>query len=141
MKRCSLILLGILSQMVFVMTSASATDPPADRVLALYFHRTERCPTCLKMGTYAEKAVTQGFAAQLKEGTVSFRHIDFQEAKNARLTKAYKVKGPALIIIKVVDNKVQEYKNLNDIWTKVRGEESEFLQYVRDNVDAYLNKS
>ena len=28
--------------------AAPAAEPPADRVLAMYFHRTKRCPTCLK---------------------------------------------------------------------------------------------
>ena len=33
--------------------AALAVDVPADRVLVLYFHRTQRCPTCLKMGSYS----------------------------------------------------------------------------------------
>ncbi len=40
-------------------------------------------------------------------------------------------------MVKVVDNKVKEQKNLKDIWTKVR-EKPEFIQYVRENVEAYL---
>lgn len=69
---------------------------------------------------------------------VHFIHTnDFQNEKNAILTKAYKISGPTLIMVKVVDNKVKEQKNLKDIWTKVR-EKPEFIQYVRENVEAYL---
>lgn len=133
----------VVNVVVFFVTSAAVTwaaDPPADRVLALYFHRTERCPTCLKMGTYAEEAVTKGFEKQVKDGTVEFRFVDFEIEKNAKLVKAYKITGPALIVAKVADNKVQARKDLKEIWTKVRGEKSEFLQYVRENVEAYLAK-
>jgi hypothetical protein len=137
MKRFTLVLVSMLSLTALCVTTANAADPPADRVMALYFHRTQRCPTCLKMGSYSEEAVTQGFETQVKAGTIHFRYVDFQDEKNAKLTTAYKIKGPALIIVKVVDNKVQEYKDLTDIWTKVRGEKSEFLEYVHDNVDAY----
>jgi hypothetical protein len=121
-----------------VVSTAWAADPPDDRVLAMYFHRTQRCPTCLKMGSYSEEAVKQGFAEQVEQGEVAFYYVDFQDKKNAALAKGYNISGPALIVAKVVDNKVKEYKNLEEIWTKV-GEKPEFLKYVRENVEAYLD--
>jgi len=110
--------------------------PAADRVVVMYFHRTKRCPTCLKMGSYSEEAVTKGFAGQIRKGTVELYYIDFQDKKNAALTKAYRVSGPSLIVVKVVENKVVQLKNLKDIWAKV-GDKKAFLKYVRDNVTAY----
>ncbi len=139
--------LVILSSMVvFVMATmafsawtemATAADAPADRVVAIYFHRTQRCPTCKKMGSYSEEAVTQGFAKEIKAGKVEFHYIDFQDPKNAAFAKGYSVSGPALIVAKVVSNKVKEFKDLKDIWANVR-EKPAFLKYVRDNVTAYL---
>jgi hypothetical protein len=110
--------------------------PPADRVVVMYFHRTKRCPTCLRMGSYTEEAVVKGFAEQIKDGTVEFRFIDFQNEKNAALTKGYKVGGPTLIVAKVISNKVKEYKNLTEMWAK-NSDKDAFLKYVRDNVAAY----
>ena len=109
---------------------------PADRVVVMYFHRTQRCPTCLRMGSYSEEAVVKGFAKQIKDGTVEFHYIDFQDEKNAALTKGYKVGGPTLIVAQVVGNKVKEYKNLTEMWAKNRDKDV-FLKYVRDNVTAY----
>ena len=83
-----------------------AADVPADRVVVMYFHRTKRCPTCLKMGTYTEEAVKNGFPEQLKDGTVELHYVDFQDKRNAALAKGYKVTGPALIVAKIADNKV-----------------------------------
>lgn len=115
---------------------ALAAEAPPDRVVVMYFHRTQRCPTCLKMGSYSEEAVTTGFAKQLKDGTVEFYYVDFQDKRNARLAKAYRISGPALIVAKVVNNKVARVGNLKDIWTKVR-EKKAFLKYVQDNVTAF----
>jgi hypothetical protein len=140
MRRFALVLVSMVSLVTISADTAWAADPPADRVLVLYFHRTQRCPTCLKMGSYSEEAITKGLEAQVKGGTVEFRYVDFQNEKNAKLTKAYKITGPALIIVKVVDNKVKEHKDLKDIWTKVPGEKAEFIQYVRENVEVYLKK-
>ena len=115
---------------------AEASTTPADRVVVMYFHRTQRCPTCLRMGSYSEEAVVKGFAKEIKCGTVEFHYIDFQDEKNAALTKGYKVGGPTLVVAQVVGNKVKEYKNLTEIWTKNRDKDV-FLKYVRDNVAAY----
>ncbi len=109
---------------------------PADRVVVMYFHRTQRCPTCLKMGGYSEEAVVKGFPKEVKNRTVEFHYVDFQDKKNAELTKGYKVDGPALVVVKVEKNKSVAAKNLQEIWTKNRDKEV-FLKYVRDNVAAY----
>ncbi|MHB8971699.1 MAG: nitrophenyl compound nitroreductase subunit ArsF family protein [Pirellulaceae bacterium] len=137
MKRRVLVLLALVALATSSVTSLRAEDPPADRVMTLYFHRTERCATCLKMGSYSEEAVKEGFEKQIKEGTVEFRYVDFQDQKNAKLTKAYKITGPALIVVQVAGGKVKKYTNLKDIWTKVR-EKPEFIAYVRENLEASL---
>jgi hypothetical protein len=111
-------------------------DPPADRIVVMYFHRTQRCPTCLKMGSYSEEAIRSGFAKAIKAGKVEFHYIDFQDEKNEALTKGYKVTGPTLIVAKVVDNKVADHKNLAEMWGKVRDKPA-FIQYVQSNVKEY----
>ena len=73
---------------------------------------------------------------ELKDGTVAFHYVDFQNKKNAAISKGYRVKGPCLIVARIVDNKVAEYKNLKDIWTKVRDKKA-FLKYVQEAVTAY----
>jgi thiol-disulfide isomerase/thioredoxin len=113
-----------------------AADVPEDRVVVMYFHRTERCPTCEKMGSYAEEAVKRGFKEQLKKGTVAFHFIDFEDEKNEKLVKGYEVEDPKLIIAKITGNKVAKYTNLEDIWTKV-SDKPAFLKYVQESVAAY----
>lgn len=119
--------------------SAKAGKPaaaPADRVVVMYFHRTQRCPTCKRMGSYTEEAVLKGFPKQIKDGTVEFHFIDFQDQKNAALTEGYKVSGPTLIVAQVVANKVKGHKNLKEMWAK-NGDKDAFLKYVRENIVAY----
>ncbi len=123
----------------FAAGAEAAKTPPKDRVVVMYFHRTQRCPTCLKMGSYSEQAVASGFADQVKKGTVEFHYIDFQNEKNASYAKAYKITGPALIMAKVVDGKVAEFKDLKDIWSNV-GDKKAFFKYVQDQVTACRTK-
>ena len=114
----------------------AAADASADRVVVMYFHRTQRCPTCLKMGSYSEEAVKGGFAEQIKQGKVEFHYIDFQDQKNETLTNGYKIGGPTLIVARVAGSKVAEYKNLTEIWAKVR-DKAAFVDYVQTNVKSY----
>jgi len=137
MKRNVTMILAMTLVAASLVSTAVAADAPADRVVAMYFHRTKRCPTCQKMGSYSEEAVKKQLAKEVKAGTVEFHYIDFQNQKNAALKKAYKVTGPALVVAKVEANKVKEFKSLKEIWAKV-GEKPKFMAYVVDNVKAYM---
>lgn len=130
---CSL----LCSQMVL---AADTSATPADRVVVMYFHRTQRCPTCRKMGGYTEEAIKTGFAKELKEGKVEFHFIDFQDESNKVVTEGYKVAGPTLIVARVANNKVAEYENLTEIWTKVQEGKEAFIGYVQKNVKDYQKK-
>jgi hypothetical protein len=119
--------------------AAEASTTPADRIVVMYFHRTQRCPTCRKMGGYSEEAVKKGFAREIKEGKVEFHFIDFQDPKNDALTKGYEVSGPTLIVAQVVSNKVKDRKNLTEMWSKV-GDKAAFIEYVQSKVKDYQKK-
>ena len=137
MKRFAVFGLSVMVLVAGLCVAAPAAERPSDRVVVMYFHRTQRCPTCQKMGSYAEEAVKQGFAERVEAGTVEFHYVDFQNAKNTALAKGYQVTGPSLIVAKIAENKVREYQDLEEMWTKVR-EKPTFLEYVRENVEAYL---
>lgn len=142
MKRIAATMLVTLTAVVLGTASGSlaqAADAPKDRVVAMYFHRTERCPTCKKMGSYSAEAIQTAFAEEIKKGQVAFYFIDFEDAKNARYTKAYKIDGPALVVAKIANNKVASYQSLEEIWDHV-GDKDKFFSYVQENVKANLAK-
>lgn len=116
--------------------AAAAADAPADRVVVMYFHRVPGCPTCQKMRGYTEEAVKGEFAKQIKDGKVELHYINFEDQKNAALTNGYKVTGPSLIVARVTGNKVAEYKNLTEMWSKV-GDKKAFIDYVQTGVKDY----
>lgn len=114
-----------------------AAEPPSDRVVVMYFHRTVRCPTCQKMGGYAQEAVRTGFAEEMKSGKVELHDVDFQNPANDALAKGYKVEGPTLVVVRVNGNKAAEVRKLTEIWVKVRDKQS-FFDYVQSNVRELL---
>jgi hypothetical protein len=111
---------------------------PAHQVIACYFHRTVRCPTCKKISAYIEEAVQCGFNSQVNEGSVKMMMVDFQDAKNQNLTQAYKISGPTLVIMDVHDNKVTAWKQAPKVWSLV-GKKGDFFKYVQGEIQSYLD--
>jgi hypothetical protein len=121
---------------------AAAATPSAripHRVVAVYFHRTKRCPTCRRISAYIEEAVNSGFAKQIKDGRVSMQLIDFQNPKNRKFTKYFKIAGPTLVLVDVRDGKVAQWKPMPKVWSLVLKKEK-FFRYVQDEVLAYLKE-
>ena len=112
-----------------------AAKKPAHRVVACYFHRTQRCPTCKKISAQTEEAVKKGFVKELKSGLVALHLIDFQDAKNKKYADFYKISNPTLIIMDIHDGKVKSWKPLPKVWSLV-GKKDQFLAYVQNEIRA-----
>jgi len=121
---------------------ARAADGPAagppHQVIACYFHRTERCPTCQTISAYVEEAIKTGFAAELKDKTVRMVMVDFQDPKNERYAKAYHIEGPTLVLMNACNGKVVAWKPAPKVWSLV-GEKDKFVKYVQAEVRSYLD--
>ena len=113
---------------------------PARRVVAYYFHRTNRCPTCKKISALTEEAINAGYAEQLKDKTISLYMIDFQAEKNEQYVKYYKLTGPTLVMADVRDGKVTQWKKLPKVWSLIFDKEK-FLRYVQKEARDYLEAS
>lgn len=139
MKRSRAIAFSVVavSMVAASIPALSAAEPAQDRVVVVYFHRTQRCPTCQKMGGYTQEAVHAAFAEELKSGKVELHDVDFQNPANESLAKGYKIEGPTLLVLQVRGNKVASYKKLDEIWMRVRDKQA-FFDYVESNVRELL---
>lgn len=144
-RSSSLVSCVVLLTAAFVVSEqgvqASAAEKPAagpsHQVIACYFHRTVRCPTCRRISAYIEEAVNTGFAAQMKDGSVKMVMIDFQDPRNQKFTQAYQIAGPTLVLMDVHDGKVTSWKPAPKVWSLV-GNKDQFFQYVQSEVQGYL---
>lgn len=118
--------------------SAATAAPTARRVVAGYFHRTVRCPTCQKVGSSIEEAIRANFAAELADGRLEWRMIDFQDPRNAKLVTAFGITGPAFIIMEVRDNRIVAWKPAPKAWGLV-GDRAALSGYVRAEVRSVLD--
>ena len=118
-------------------TKQTAAAAAPHRVIACYFHRTERCPTCRKISAYIEESLNSAYAKEIKAGSVAVQMIDFQDPKNKKYTDYYKITVPTLVILDVQGDEVKAWKAAPKVWSLV-GKKDAFLKYVQDEVRGYL---
>ncbi|MCX5801849.1 MAG: nitrophenyl compound nitroreductase subunit ArsF family protein [Candidatus Eisenbacteria bacterium] len=109
------------------------------KVLAYYFHGTQRCPTCMKLEAYSAEAIQSGFGEALRNGWLEWRVVNTDEPGNEHFVSDYKLYTKSLVIVKMQNGKQVEWKNLEKIWELV-GEKDDFIKYVQEEVSAYLGE-
>lgn len=132
-----LVFLGVVGAAPPTVAGDGVVELPEHKVQAMYFHRTNRCPTCKRIGGYAEDAIKAAFVQGLKDKSVSFHLVDFQDAKNSEIVESYNITGPTLVLANVEHNKVTAWKAMPEVWSLV-GKKDEFFKYVQNGVRDYL---
>jgi len=113
---------------------------PQHQVVARYFHRTKRCPTCQKISALIEEAVQAGFTDDLKSGKVKLQMVDYQDPRNQEVTATYKISDPMLVILNVRDGKVTKWKSAPKVWALFLKKDA-FMKYVQDEMHTYLDEN
>ncbi len=112
----------------------------ASKIVAYYFHRTKRCPTCMKLEQYSDEAIRQGFGDALKTGRLEWKSVNIDESTNQHFEEDYQLYSQSLVLVHIVDGKQKSWRNLEKIWELV-GVKEAFMTYVREELTAYLNKN
>ena len=107
------------------------------KVIAYYFHRKQRCHTCLTMEAYAEQALKDGLTDAMESGSLEWRAVNVEEAENEHFVKEYELYGSELVMLVTKDGLVQRSKKLMQIWDLV-GDEAAFKTFVHNEARAYL---
>ncbi len=116
---------------------AQEEAPPGRKVIAYYFHRTQRCRTCLTMEAYAEQALKDGLSEELESGVLEWRAINVEESEHEHFVKEYELYSSELVMVETEGGQVTRSKKLKQIWDLV-GDEGTFKTFVRDEAQAYL---
>lgn len=119
--------------------SAANKDTSSVTVFASYFHGNKRCATCRKLEGYSDEALRVAFEEELRDSTLIWRTINYDQKENEHYLKDYSLYTKALILSRVKDGTEVEWKNLSKIWELV-GNKDEYLKYVQEETRAFLNR-
>jgi len=110
-----------------------------NKVIAYYFYGTRRCASCKKIEAYSKAAIEEGFAEELKNGTLEFIPINTDEKENKHYTKDYQLYTKSLVVSKIENGKELKWKNLAGVW-QLLNTEAGFKKYVRDEIGKYFEE-
>ena len=120
--------------------STSAVQPSnlPDRVDVIYFHRPQRCVTCLCFEERIRYVVSTYFQEELNSGKLTFGVYNIGDSQNATIVKKYSPITSSLYINSVKDN-TDKIRNVEEIWSwNCRGDKKGFDQKVRNVIDQSL---
>lgn len=127
-------------------TTKPASRPAASRpaaqakseVVAYYFHRTLRCPSCVHIETTAKQAIENRFATELKASRLRWESVDMQKQGNEHFVTDYRLGAPSLVLVKKVNGRELAWSNCEKVWALHRDEPA-FAKYVQDEVAGMLS--
>lgn len=113
----------------------NAREP--QRVIAYYFHRTARCPSCLAIEDFSWRAIEAGCLDALGEGRLEWRPTNVDEPENRHFQEDFRLVTQSLVLARVKGEAVIEWKNLTRVW-ELLDNPGAFEEYVQREVAAYL---
>jgi hypothetical protein len=109
-----------------------------DRVDVVYFHRPQRCPSCLCFEERIRYVVSTYFQNELDSGKMTFGVYDIGDSQNVDIVNKYGAVGSQLFINTVKDGK-DNIKDIQDIWSwSCRTNKSGFDQQVKNVIQQSL---
>ena len=86
-----------------VSSTSDIPSGPADMVEVIYFHRAQRCNSCIYAETGIRYTLETYFVDELDSGKVTFEAFNLEDKENAPIVKKYGAFGPSLFINTVRD--------------------------------------
>lgn len=119
--------------------SEQMTQKIQNKIIAYYFHRTKRCPTCITIEEYSGEAVKNGFAEDIKTGRLEWKSVNIEDGGNEHFEDDYQLYTQSLVLVEMRDGKQERWKNLEKIWELVVNKEA-FINYVQEKLKSYLEE-
>jgi hypothetical protein len=123
-------------------TSQTQDETPnlVDRVDVVYFHRPQRCPTCLCFEERIIYVVNTYFQDELNSGKLTLKVCNIGDSKNAAIVKKYGAVSSQLFINTVKDG-TDNIKDIQEIWSwHCTSNKESFDQQVKSIIEQSLKE-
>lgn len=137
MKKTSVLLLAILITAIGFCQEAEVKSNKT-QVDVYYFHREQRCATCLSIEENTKNTLNEYFAKEMKEGMINFYSICYEGDTDKEIIEKYKAEDPALYLTKVKKGK-ETNKDLTDFaFENSLHNADKFKNGLRDRINQLL---
>jgi hypothetical protein len=123
-----------------IIDTAAPSEQAGSIVIAYYFHRTMRCPTCLAIEANAARVIEENFPQPIADGSLLWIPFNLDEPGGKNFEKDFEVSGSTLVLSKMTNGTSAEYKKLEKVWDYT-GHPAKFDDYVKTEVRHFLDES
>ncbi|MCB9857874.1 MAG: hypothetical protein H6818_19500 [Phycisphaerales bacterium] len=116
----------------------SGQQRPSHRIIAYYFHNTQRCKTCLAIERLSEAALREEFGHEFQSGVLEWRVINMEEPPNEHFVQDYGLVTSSLVLVDTLDGEQRAWINMDRVWQLIHDDEAAFKQYVAEQARKYL---
>ncbi|MBN2083485.1 hypothetical protein JW859_14915 [bacterium] len=117
--------------------AAVSEKAPEQQFICYYFRTNVRCPSCIKIESWTEAAVTENFADQLEDGLLVFKTVNTEDQGNEHYVDDYELYTKQVILVEFAKGKQVRWKNLAAVWDLL-GDQDKFSAYIVDELTAFM---
>lgn len=131
----------IESQENYIVTNENKAlniNQAADRLEIYYFHRTQRCISCLTIGEYVNKIMLGYFFNEVANGKIDYQEINIDLPENRDLARKFQATGSSLFINTIRGEK-EDIQNVPEVWN-LKNDEEKFKIFLEQKIDKLLGK-
>jgi len=121
-----------------VPSNSDTSSVLADRVKVVYFHRAQRCSSCIYAETGVRYTVETYFADELATGKLTFEVFNVEDKENAPIVEKYGAFTSSLFINTIRDG-TDHIEEVTEIWF-VLGNDEAFVEVVKSKIERSLEE-
>ncbi len=118
---------------------AETATAPAPRVIAYYFHRTLRCPTCLAIEQRAKEALEIAYADALTAGRLQWRPVNIETPGQEHFQQDFALETSTLVLVQQDGPQRVQWKKLEQVWQLIE-DPTKFQNYIWTEMEPYLGE-
>lgn len=112
----------------------SATSQAVSTALTVYyFHGDMRCKTCTSFEKLTEETLKDNFSKELASGKIVYRVINLDLKENAHFVEDFNLTTKSVVL-----SEPGRFRNLDQIWTRIRQGDEAFKSYVAESIQEFM---
>ncbi|WLD12844.1 nitrophenyl compound nitroreductase subunit ArsF family protein [Planctellipticum variicoloris] len=105
----------------------------APQLTAIFFHATQRCPSCKKIEAYSHAALQP----EIDSGRLTWEVADYTAPENSALVKELEVFTSTVVLAERHGGRIVRSRNLEEVWDHTH-DQAQFAAFIRDAWDHFL---